>query len=413
MPTSMPISPTQTLRKRQQGFGPFSNKDPDLEQKGYGPFTGKNLDIEKQIELDSQVELDTEIEKITEYGIPKLNPNLYPQRYRGKIQNIQENVKQVYGKIKKGQPITFVNYPINSLEELAMLSKVYNHPFIENTHVFYVDKDNNIIQQRGWTLNRRGTTLDPGERYIQDEAEKMGADKVFFVHNHPSHEARFSQADRKSAEIAKEQLGGLYGGDVVIGSRQYGIIQPDIWGNLSIKDNIEYHIGSTWQEGQDEFFPNQVPNFSKVDKLANYAKDLRDNPSTTVAISNWDSRIIAITEYNNLEALSASELVNFLRRETKRWGGYYINVFQGKDIDLPIEAFIENTGNRRGVKYRDGIMSVWKNNSPILPPEKSPNRLKSDTLYGFPILRNYYEGRKDPHDQNVTETWKQRKNAYE
>ena len=45
------------------------------------------------------------------------------------------------------------------------MMQVYRSPFVEKTYVFYLDENNQVLDYKGWTLNRTDqTTVDPYHR---------------------------------------------------------------------------------------------------------------------------------------------------------------------------------------------------------------------------------------------------------
>ena len=130
-----------------------------------------------------------------------------------------------------------VGHNATSPEEIAVMAQLYRHPFIEYSHVFFV-QDGKVIRQAGWTLNQRGATYTP-RHWIKRMAEKIKADKVFTVHNHPSGSAEASGADIRVAKQDYAELGELYGGEIIIDSGKYGLLLPDGPGKLTKHRNIQ------------------------------------------------------------------------------------------------------------------------------------------------------------------------------
>ena len=107
------------------------------------------------------------------------------------------------------QRVNLVGQKINNYEDLAVLSQVYRHPRFETFRLFFTDKDGNVVSQIGITSRLPGSAsaiigddLDRYLRAVQDAARSVGATGYWMLHNHPSGNVEFSNADLRLTKIS-------------------------------------------------------------------------------------------------------------------------------------------------------------------------------------------------------------------
>ena len=134
---------------------------------------------------------------------------------------IQTELRELYNRIASNEYVSLLDHKINSLEELAFLSDVYRHRGLERHHVFFM-KGNRIIAHHAATINNHTSATPIFSSEIKARVEKLGADGVMDMHNHPNGGSRFSSADKHFIRKNAENLGGLYKGSIIINGNRYG-----------------------------------------------------------------------------------------------------------------------------------------------------------------------------------------------
>lgn len=102
-------------------------------------------------------------------------------------------------------------------EKIAQLLKDYRNPDRELTHFFYV-KDGVIVGHNVTTLNDPiSSSVGAKEAMwgINNRMERLGADKFYLAHNHPSGNLSASSGDRHVTQIIQKQLGDKFGGHII------------------------------------------------------------------------------------------------------------------------------------------------------------------------------------------------------
>lgn len=105
----------------------------------------------------------------------------------------------------------------DSPEKIAQLLKDYRNPAKEYTQYVYV-KDGKVVAHNTTTLDHHAaSSASPRETAfgIQNRMKRLGADKVYVSHNHPSGTLQFSDGDRSVTSNLHNKLGDKFGGHIL------------------------------------------------------------------------------------------------------------------------------------------------------------------------------------------------------
>lgn len=111
---------------------------------------------------------------------------------------------------------------ITGLDDVAWLFRHLQDRSVENTFAVLTRGDESMVLQLG-VGNCYNAIAEP--HLVTETARRMGAEKVWFVHNHPSGEIYASKEDIQIHNILKEQLGSVLQPSVIINTDtgKYGV----------------------------------------------------------------------------------------------------------------------------------------------------------------------------------------------
>lgn len=126
-------------------------------------------------------------------------------------------------------PVTGLNLldkTVRTNEDLARICQVYRNPLYETFRVFYV-RNGLIVGQCGLSARLPGTTPIPRgyENDINRQTERLKAEQVWLVHNHPSGDPTPSDSDRAYTFRAERDIRN-FAGHVIINSGKYSAYSP-------------------------------------------------------------------------------------------------------------------------------------------------------------------------------------------
>lgn len=126
-------------------------------------------------------------------------------------------------------PVTGLNLldkTVRTNEDIARICQVYRNPLYETFRVFYV-RNGLIVGQCGLSARMPGTTPIPHgyENDINRQTERLKAEQVWLVHNHPSGDPTPSDSDRSYTFKAERDIRN-FAGHVIINSGKYSAYSP-------------------------------------------------------------------------------------------------------------------------------------------------------------------------------------------
>ena len=119
---------------------------------------------------------------------------------------------------------------INTNTDLAALVRAFRDKRYETFRILYC-KDGSIVGNDNVTsklvdstpfikrFNHSDNAIEEEHKafyYYKAKAQRLNADKIFILHNHPSNSVKFSGEDRRITTIFLNELGDLYGGHFLI-----------------------------------------------------------------------------------------------------------------------------------------------------------------------------------------------------
>lgn len=145
----------------------------------------------------------------------------------------------IYKDFKAGKPYQLLGKTVNSTADLAALAQVYRDPRFETFRVLYLDENNKVIlEEAASTRMPSSVAFAPGTiEGIKEKQEKVGASKVYILHNHPSGNPEPSGADVALTNALNDILGSAFAGHVVIDHNKYAFINKQ--GDYTIHDAEE------------------------------------------------------------------------------------------------------------------------------------------------------------------------------
>ena len=134
--------------------------------------------------------------------------------------------------------IGFVGRKIVSADNIAELMQCYRNPLYETMRGFYI-KDDKLIFAEGITNKLPGNVIlsFPEQKnfvsHVNNNMERLGADKFYMLHNHPSGNPKPSVNDPLHTRLVADEIKG-FEGHIVLNHTKYSLIDKD--GNYEILD---------------------------------------------------------------------------------------------------------------------------------------------------------------------------------
>jgi proteasome lid subunit RPN8/RPN11 len=164
-------------------------------------------------EWQSQAVVREGVKRATEVSkrIEALRTGTVPDRLSAK--SYKTRVALEYGERKYLNIAGFRLTPGQEAKELAEMMAVFRTPRQENFHAVYTDKDGVILAHTAISSGALNYVAFTG-KMVYDfvrRAERLGAAKVHFIHNHPSGNPAMSRADIATAQMWKNGVANLPG----------------------------------------------------------------------------------------------------------------------------------------------------------------------------------------------------------
>ena len=123
--------------------------------------------------------------------------------------------------------VIFSGQQVNTVGDMAQLFSLYRHPNLEHAHLVFLDESGEI---RGNSCFSSGVgaavMLKADKAALTDQMQRLGAEKVYVVHNHPTGRVNPSQADMRLFADLQSAMGEGYGGAIILNHDHYGWVEP-------------------------------------------------------------------------------------------------------------------------------------------------------------------------------------------
>ncbi len=150
---------------------------------------------------------------------------------------------------KKHSRIDFSGQKIKVIEDLAVLFSLFRSPHIEQSHAVFI-KDGVIVANNSisaglasmtpWIAGKSG--IRKYER-LNKQMKRLGADEVYFVHNHPNGNTRPSTPDNTAMATAATKIPG-YAGDIILNHNDFSYTPPGAQSETHSYDpQVKYDAG--------------------------------------------------------------------------------------------------------------------------------------------------------------------------
>lgn len=217
-------------------------------------------------------------------------------------------------------PVTGLNLlgkTVSSPAELAAICQAYRNPLYETMRFFFV-RNGRVVGQCGISARLPGTTDPPAdfERGINAQTERLKAEHVWLVHNHPSGDPTPSDTDKRTTETFFRDRIRAFAGHVIIDHDRYSAwTEPGGWAeNVPLKAAPMPKIGGDDGDGE-RIGPYDLaddPQFStpsswllkpvgRADSTATIAelaaKSRDERAAVIVSMTERDLKIRAISQY--------------------------------------------------------------------------------------------------------------------
>jgi DNA repair protein RadC len=138
------------------------------------------------------------------------------------------------GEIQRAKRINIVGKAINAPDDAAKLFSAFRDPRIEIFNIAYASLTGEILAHTAWTSGLPGIVRAYGNGIqndkfsrISDIKNKLGADKIWIAHNHPSGDPEPSPEDISTTKNYHSFFGSGFAGHIVLDHDKYSLIAPD------------------------------------------------------------------------------------------------------------------------------------------------------------------------------------------
>lgn len=221
---------------------------------------------------------------------------------------------------------------VETFRDLAELAQIFRDQRVETLRIFYV-KDGIIVGHEGLSSRMPGFSNFYGKEGlarrvydIQRRIQRLNADSVYLLHNHPSGRPNASGSDIRVTEFFKKSIPELQG-HVIIDHTQYGVIDFDETANDSplanpprIKDLAE----KTDEASPAVPHPLLGANIAGFTDVANIAHSLKKGKGYATLIYRLASGKVGAIQDVPVGILKSKDAINFLRGRAREFGAMEI-----------------------------------------------------------------------------------------
>ena len=288
---------------------------------------------------------------------------------------------------------------ITGLDDVAWLFRHLQERSVENTYAVLAKGDESMVLHLG-VGNGFNAITEP--HLIAETARRMGAEKVWFVHNHPSGEIYASGEDIRIHNILKEQLGSILQPSVIINTDtgRYGVFTEKCsgthyWDWYSPDGRGKHHIDIPVYafdkfifhgRGQDRYKfvdTGEVAKFLSTQRLGERDKYMLLAMNRKTQLNGYFH-----LPYSDLKQVSDRELVEHISRLMIHSQSEYA-ILTGRDDGVLMSR--ADGINDRLEKYSGGHIKL------IDMVQMGPNNNLSYSWYGDKMLAQKQQKYRNPH----------------
>lgn len=202
-------------------------------------------------------------------------------------------IKRISKIEKELQSRGFVDYrgkQVNNIQEIAEVISAFRHPKIEQYQFLFI-KGNTVVAHQVLSSGLPGYASfnDKLIYHIGEVAKKLGADSIYFAHNHPSGNSNPSFLDRDSTLLLNKKLGNKFKGHIVTNGDSFSVINSDIYKNTT---TVKKHSYS--KESFREGFARVIPHSQFEGVIAKIGKDFIDKGKSAIIFLDSNLNILSV-----------------------------------------------------------------------------------------------------------------------
>ena len=282
--------------------------------------------------------------------------------------------------------------------QIAAYSMILRNPNFETFRILFT-KGNKILANSASSSYLVDSTLSGFKKYrdenyaaIKDQMRRLGADGYFIMHNHPSGDVQYSDADENTSKNYKAFVPG-YRGQIVIDHNEYGYFdENNRFSRNKIQDGtaVDFHKKSI----DSPLLYKQVSSPQAVAKLARTL--VHNNDVSTIIYASKDG-IRAIQEVDN-SFLNSKDFNNYLKNRKVDFGSLMTFVvtnaktYKGLE-NLYLKGVITDIVSVKRVSGNtELISSMRREKGPVANKDKAKlNRVYEEKLnqYGIKVVGDF------------------------
>lgn len=225
--------------------------------------------------------------------------------------------------------VSLVGKQVHSIQELAEIAQVLRHPGYEKFHRVYADENDNIVYHETvscmlpseasvYAPEDNGDTINLLMRMDADIA-RLGAKKVYLIHNHPSTNPEPSKADiHLTKTLANVKFSSGRPGPVNVAFAGHIVLDTDTYAKIDRDGRVFYgHIDERYRINMTDA---EIPHVTlgehaySPDGLAAAAKQLADGSRTTAFFMTTKGHIRGVVHLPDAVAkMDPSRISRYLR----------------------------------------------------------------------------------------------------
>lgn len=277
---------------------------------------------------------------------------------------------------KRQRRISFVGQTISGHHDLEELFQVYRNPQIETFHLIYLDESGKILAHNAMSSGVPGRTVAVEYKQHQRNAyslsermKRLGASKVYLLHNHPSGNPAPSTDDVTVTNYYLSMLGNTFAGHIILNHNKAALIDANIiaYGvrnNIPIEklaDEIKLHSYSSSETSYDVASGNHIDSPEEAER---YALSMLGNRSGgSLIITDYHYRILEWRVWNNTNLKSIYQAVKesggshafFATDNRTQHETLYRNVVMASDnggkYNVMVDLLLLNRGQDKTVRF--------------------------------------------------------------
>lgn len=217
----------------------------------------------------------------------------------------------------------FIDYRgtrVGNVRQLAEVAALFRHPKLEHFQAVFLKKRAILAHQVVTSRLPNAVSFDRHLTYRMGQvAQKLEADAIYVIHNHPSGNPRPSNEDLATTKKLAYHLGPRFKGHLVLNNKEFALIKPK---HIYFGETKE---GKEWALGDVAFLPYLTTKLdfrrglprsgSPEDAIAILAKDFKERRDIVVLFLDTNRRVLAIDSIHQ-----GSNLNQFCRQQMIRYG---------------------------------------------------------------------------------------------